>query len=84
MTLCNKQNTHTHTHRVSLCVSCSFHPQFLSYFKIQNDSIINKFQRTQAKYIERLAKLNKYCEGSWENNYNPLRNHRTIMAQSNF
>ena len=46
--------------------------------------LYTNFQRTQTKYIERLAKLNKYCEGTWENNYNPLQNHRTIMTQSNF
>ena len=26
--------------------------------------VIYRFQRAQTKYIERLAKLNKYCEGS--------------------
>ena len=52
-----------HTYSVSLSVLL-FLPIVLSYFKIQNDSILFKFQRAQTKYIERLAKLNKYCEGS--------------------
>ena len=62
MTLCNKQNTHTEC--LSLCLALSALNSFhISRYRMTPLYTNFKVQRTQTKYIERLAKLNKYCEG---------------------